>query len=79
MARTKHRLKGASQEMNDLTVITAGVTLAFSTTEVWAQVMFWVPESIKFLGLVATVVYLIFRAGNEVRKYLRDNRPGDST
>ncbi len=58
--------------MDYLKVFGAGI-IAFGVEYLW-----WVPESLKFIILLATAVYVVYRMAREMRRfYTSDERDQD--
>ncbi len=73
--RTIHAVTETSA-MTDIKVFGAAF-LAFAADWFW-----WIPDAAKFIILIATCVYVVFRMMREIQKYRRENgtppiNPGD--
>lgn len=55
--------------VNSGDVNVAIATVAAVTHDWWSNLVTWVPSALQMLVFASTVVYVVFRAANEVRKF----------
>lgn len=63
---------GAKMDAADVTVLTSGVAAA--TFRWWEPVVAVIPSAAQGLILTGTVVFVLFRAANEVLKFWKSQR-----
>lgn len=64
------RTKGEAIEVTADDAVVVGVGAAAATYDWWGWIIQAVPETIQVIVTVATLVYVVFRAANEIRKFL---------
>jgi len=60
---------------SDVTVVAAGASAI--TVNWWGLFFEWLPQMAQGLIVIATVIFVVVRAVNEVSRFIRENRRGD--